>query len=363
MIEDALKLTLYFGERDRVAGRFLADALVDIYERHRLRTSVMLRGIEGFGLRHTLHTDRLLTLSEDLPLISVAVDTRARIEGLLPEVREVMGDGLIGLERARMATGEIAAATEGLDPTGLAKLTVYAGRSQRDGGAPAHRKAMETLRGCGLAGASLIPAVDGTRLGVRRRARFFSRNVEVPLMLLAIGSTDAISKTLPELDRIFAEPVLTLERLSLIKRDGQRVGDPYHVADRDQFSGLPVWQKITVHAEQQAKANGRPLHVELVRRLRQARAAGATAMRAAVGFYADREPFQDRLLTLRRNVPIHTVIIDTPDRVRGWWATVDEVTHDTGLVTSEPLPASHAKSRSAERGGVHVDHVPPLPEG
>ena len=72
-----LKLTTYFGERDRAGDRFLADALLDLYARHELRTSVVLRGVEGFGVKHHLHTDRLLTLSEDLPLVSVAVD-RAR---------------------------------------------------------------------------------------------------------------------------------------------------------------------------------------------------------------------------------------------------------------------------------------------
>lgn len=362
MIEEALKLTVYFGERDRADGRFLADALVDLYERHRLTTSVMMRGIEGFGLRHTLHTDRFLTLSHDLPLISVAVDSRATIERLVPEARALMGDGLVSLERARMAHGDISDATQGLDPAGMAKLTVYAGRSQRQGARPAYQPVIELLRSCGLAGASVIPAVDGTRLGERRRARFFSRNVEVPLMLLALGTTDAITKALPELDRLFDEPVVTLERVAMLKRDGERLGDPHHLSDHDPVSGLPVWQKLTVHSEQQAKANGSPLHVELIRRLRAAGAAGATAVRAATGFYGDHEPFQDRLLALRRNVPIHTITIDTPDRARQWWPVMDDVTQNSGLITSEPVPASHATSRSAQRGGLHVDHVPPLPK-
>ncbi|MCA1698806.1 MAG: DUF190 domain-containing protein, partial [Actinobacteria bacterium] len=281
MTEEALKLTVYFGERDRTQGRFLADALVDLYEDLRLTTSVMLRGVEGFGLRHTLHTDRLLTLSEDLPLVSVAVDERATIERLLSEVRALMGDGLLSLERARMASGDISDATDGLDPDGMAKLTVYAGRSQRHGARPAYQPAIEVLRECGLAGASVIPAVDGTRLGERRRARFFSRNVEVPLMLLALGSTAAIATALPQLGRLFDEPVVTLERVSVVKRDGARLGNPDDLSDHDPISGLPVWQKLTVHCEQQAKANGHPLHVELIRRLRAERAAGATALRAA----------------------------------------------------------------------------------
>ena len=86
MNDDCLKLTIYFGERDRSGGQFLADALFDIYGRHQVRTSILLRGIEGFGAKHHLRTDTLLTLSEDLPLVSLAVDAPERIEGLLGEV-------------------------------------------------------------------------------------------------------------------------------------------------------------------------------------------------------------------------------------------------------------------------------------
>ena len=50
MIDDCLKLTTYFGERQRVDGRFLADAQLDLFGRHGVATSVLLRSAEGFGL-------------------------------------------------------------------------------------------------------------------------------------------------------------------------------------------------------------------------------------------------------------------------------------------------------------------------
>jgi Uncharacterized ACR, COG1993 len=62
---DCLKLTTYFGERDRTEDGLLADRLLDIYGEHRIQASVLLRGAEGFGVLHHLHTDRLLSLSED----------------------------------------------------------------------------------------------------------------------------------------------------------------------------------------------------------------------------------------------------------------------------------------------------------
>ena len=77
------KLTSYFGERQRSGGAFVADALLELYGRHEIAASILLRGTEGFGLKHHLRTDRSLSLSEDLPLVAVAVDTRPRIEAVL----------------------------------------------------------------------------------------------------------------------------------------------------------------------------------------------------------------------------------------------------------------------------------------
>ncbi len=356
MNEPGIKLTSYFGERERVDDRFLADALFDLYERHRMRTSVLLRGAEGFGQRHELHTDRLLTLSESLPTVSIAIDTRERIERALPEVLELAGGGLTTLERARLITGAALepAALAG-DQNGTVKLTLYGGRSVRAGGQPGYIAAVDRLRAAGAVGASVLLAVDGTLHGERRRARFFARNADVPLMLLAIGERVSLATALPELARLLEDPVATVERVQVCKSAGALLAEPSAVAERDR-SGLPIWQKLMVHCEEQAKLDGHPLHVELVRRLRAAGAAGATVLRGVRGFYGDHEPFADRLLSLRRNVPMLVVVIDTPGNIRRWWPIVDEATRADGLVTSELVPASHGLA--GERGEIALAKTP-----
>jgi PII-like signaling protein len=357
---DSLKLTTYFGERDRADGVFLADALFDLYERHGLATSVLLRGIEGFGLKHGLHTQRLLTLSEDLPLVSVAVDAREKIEAAVPEVAALMQDGLLSLERARMLTGPFAQADLAGGTDEATKLTVYGGRAERAGRQLAYVSAVDLARRHGLAGASAIPGVDGTLHGERRRARFLSRNVNVPVMLLCVGPGDAAARALEPLAALFDRPVVTLERVRLCKRDGQRLMAPHHLPERDD-AGLPIWQKLMVHASEQDHVDGRPLYVQLVRRLREAGAAGATVLRGIRGFYGDREPFGDRFLSLRRRVPVHTVIVDTPANIQRWWEIVDAVTAEDGIVTSELVPASHAASAGQRRGGLKLASLRPGP--
>ena len=131
MNDDCLKLTTYFSERHRTEGQFVADALLDLYGRREVEVSVMLRGAEGFGLKHHLRTDRILTLSEDLPLVSIAVDTRPRIERLLDEVVSIKRHGLITLERARMLTGEVGAVALPEELHEATKLTIYVGRQEQ----------------------------------------------------------------------------------------------------------------------------------------------------------------------------------------------------------------------------------------
>ena len=80
---DSLKLTVYFGESDRVGHRLVSDELLDVFEHAGLQAAVLMRAVEGFGIKHKLRTQRFLTLSEDLPLVTVAVDRREVIEGVL----------------------------------------------------------------------------------------------------------------------------------------------------------------------------------------------------------------------------------------------------------------------------------------
>jgi PII-like signaling protein len=339
--DDCLKLTTYFGERDRASGGFLADALTRVYARHELQTSLVIRGAAGFGAKQHLRTDRQLTLSEDLPLVSVAVDTRQRIESALREVSAFEFDGLVTLERARMLTGRVEAVEL---PHEEAKLTVYVGRQERIAGRPAHEAIVDLLHRRGVAGATVLLGVDGTAHGVRQRATFFGRNAEVPLMVVSVGDGAVISGLLPELGALLDRPLVTLERVRVLKRDGKRLAD---------LAGPPagdaVWEKLMVYAGEEAQHDGRPLYVQLVRALRAAGAAGATSIRGIWGYHGDHRPHGDSFWQLRRRVPVLTVVIDDPQRTRDWFAVVDELTAETGLVTSELVPVVHDAARPAPR--------------
>jgi PII-like signaling protein len=351
--DDCLKLTIYFGESDRVGRELLSDALLRAFEETGVQAGVLLRATEGFGIKHQLHTQRLLTLSEDLPLVAVAVDRRSEIEALLPKVQPLVDGGLITLERARIVTGEVTGTELPEEHHEATKLTIYLGRADRAYGRPAYVAAVELLRLHGLDGATVLLGVDGMVHSARRRARFFSRNTSVPLMIIASGSGETVQRVLPPLGQLLSNPLLTLERITVCKRDGIRLAEPRHLPETDD-AGLRVWQKLLVHAAEDARHERHALYLQLIRRLRVEGATGATALRGIWGYSGDREPHGDRFFSLRRAVPVVTVVIDQPDAIQRWWRVIDEVTDEAGLVTSELVPAFHAVGNERRNGGLRL---------
>ena len=359
MTADCLKLTSYFGERHRSGGAFVADALIELYGRHQIAASILLRGTEGFGLKHHLRTDRSLSLSEDLPLIAVAVDTRPRIEAVLTQTIQLNRTGLVTLERAQLLTEVTGPAWSPEDLHEATKLTVYLGRQERAARGPAFIAVCDLLRRRGVDGATALLGVDGTAHGRRERAAFFSRNAEVPMMVIAVGSGERIGRVLPELGALLRRPLLTLERVRICKRDGQLLATPHALPGADEH-GMALWHKLMVYTSEAVQHHGQPIHRALVRRLRSAGISGATTQRGIWGFHGDHAPHGDRLLQLGRHVPAVTIVIDTPDRIPAAFSVIDELTSERGLVTSETIPAMRASTGERQRGGIRLatHHLP-----
>ena len=354
MNEDCLKLTSYFGERQRTADNgFAADALLDLYGRRGVATSILLRGAEGFGARQHLRTDRSESLSHDLPLTAVAVDTRSRIEGLLEETVDLLRSGLVTLERARLLTGDLEAFTQVAAPDEETKLTVYVGRQERVYRVPAFVAVCDLLHRRGIAGATALLGVDGTAHGERERAAFFSRNSATPMMVIAVGSGAQIARALPELGALLRQPLLTLERVRICKRDGNLLRRP-PTADESQpvadGTGQPVALKLMVYTSEAALHDGQPIHRAIVRRLRAAGISGATTQRGMWGFHGDHLPHGDRLLQLGRHVPAVTIVIDSPERIQAAFDLILDLTAEQGLVTSETVPVTRQKPVGARSG-------------
>jgi PII-like signaling protein len=91
----ALRLTIFVGEDDQWHHRPLYTEIVHRAHQRGLAGASVLRGIEGYGASSRIHTQRILSLTEDLPVTIVIVDTEDSIRGFLPELDELVSEGLI----------------------------------------------------------------------------------------------------------------------------------------------------------------------------------------------------------------------------------------------------------------------------
>jgi PII-like signaling protein len=94
----ALRLTVYIGENDTWHHKPLFAEIVHRARKSGLAGASVFRGVEGFGASSLIHTSRLLSLSEDLPVAVVIVDTEERIRGFLPQLDELVTEGLVTLD-------------------------------------------------------------------------------------------------------------------------------------------------------------------------------------------------------------------------------------------------------------------------
>ncbi|MGH3098745.1 MAG: DUF190 domain-containing protein [Streptosporangiales bacterium] len=95
---DAQRLTVLISEDDQYHHHPLYTEIVHRAHREGLAGASVFRGIEGYGKASHIHTSRILSLSEDLPVAVVIVDTEERIRGFLPQLEEIVEEGLVVID-------------------------------------------------------------------------------------------------------------------------------------------------------------------------------------------------------------------------------------------------------------------------
>jgi uncharacterized protein len=99
---DAVALRIFIGESDRWQHQPLYEAIVKKARELHLAGATVLRGSMGFGAASRIHTAKILRLSMDLPILVEIVDTEEKINSLLPALDEMMGSGLVTLEKVKV---------------------------------------------------------------------------------------------------------------------------------------------------------------------------------------------------------------------------------------------------------------------
>ncbi len=100
--DEAVLLRIFIGESDQLNRKPLYEGIVMKARELNLAGATVLRGILGFGASSRIHSAKLLTLSEDLPIVIEIVDTEDNINKLIPFIDEHVQDGLVTLEKMKI---------------------------------------------------------------------------------------------------------------------------------------------------------------------------------------------------------------------------------------------------------------------
>ena len=90
-----LRVRAYFGERDQRSGKSLWSALLEFLRTEGAAGATVTRGIAGYGAHSKIHAASIVDLSSDLPLVLEWIDSRERVERLLPAIEDLLQGGLI----------------------------------------------------------------------------------------------------------------------------------------------------------------------------------------------------------------------------------------------------------------------------
>ncbi|GAA3567513.1 DUF190 domain-containing protein [Amycolatopsis ultiminotia] len=105
----ALRMSIFIGEDDVWHHKPLHREIIERARDAGLAGATVLRGCEGYGIHAMIHTTRLLSMSEDLPIVVLVIDREDRIRAFLPELDELIGGGTVLLEEVEVMSTEGAA--------------------------------------------------------------------------------------------------------------------------------------------------------------------------------------------------------------------------------------------------------------
>jgi PII-like signaling protein len=95
-------MRIFIGEGDKVDGLPLHEALLELLKKEGFHGATVLRGVAGFGAHSVYHTEKILRLSRDLPIIVEVVDTQENVDRVMPRLDEMISGGMITFEKVKV---------------------------------------------------------------------------------------------------------------------------------------------------------------------------------------------------------------------------------------------------------------------
>ena len=222
----AKKVSIYVGQDHQYHGESVYAAILEFLFYHKVAGASVTRGIAGFGADHHMHTDRILVLTENLPMKVEFIETPEKVEELLPKLHKMVGTGLIEIQDTTIVKpsesskqAEHQEATPPLKREGKAKLMrIFIGENDKWNGKPLHKALIECMRTNDIAGVTVYQGILG--YGANRRIHKDSAlhlSHDRPIMLSVVDSEDRLRSFLAILDDMVQQGLVVFSDVDVIK--------------------------------------------------------------------------------------------------------------------------------------------------
>ena len=222
----AKKVSIYVGQDHQYHGESVYAAILEFLFYHKVSGASVTRGIAGFGADHHMHTDRILVLTENLPMKVEFIETAEKVEELLPKLHEMVGTGLIEIQDTTIVkpseSSKQAARQESTPPLkreGKAKLMrIFIGENDKWNGKALHKALIECMRTNDIAGVTVYQGILG--YGANRRIHKDSAlhlSHDRPMMLSVVDTEERLRAFLPVLDDMVQQGLVVFSDVDVIK--------------------------------------------------------------------------------------------------------------------------------------------------
>src|ERR1700684_4157362 len=222
----AKKVTIYVGRDHQFRGESVYMAILEFLFYHKVSGASATRGTAGFGADHHMHTDRILVLTENLPVKVEFIESPEKVDELLPKLHEMVGTGLIEIQDTTIVkpseTSKQAARQESTPPLkrqGKATLMrIFIGENDKWNEKPLHKPLIESMRSNDIAGVTVYQGILG--YGANRRIHKDSAlhlSHDRPMMLSVVDTEERLRAFLPVLDDMVQQGLVVFSDVEIIK--------------------------------------------------------------------------------------------------------------------------------------------------
>jgi PII-like signaling protein len=218
----AKKVTVYLGQDQQYHGESVYAAILEFLFYRKVAGATVTRGIAGFGADHRMQTDRILALTENLPMKVEFIETPERVAELLPKLLEMAGAGLIEVQDTTVVKAVERSEQASSTPrkqAGTAKLMrIFVGENDKWNGKPLHKALMESMRANDIAGVTVYQGILG--YGAKRRIHQDSAlhlSHDRPMMLSVVDTEERLRAFLPVLDDMMHQGLVVFSDVDVIK--------------------------------------------------------------------------------------------------------------------------------------------------